>query len=497
MKVQEQSATYLAQTISGGWCEKRLRNLLTKLVDGSHNPPPKQDSGLPMLSARNIENNNIVFDEYRLISESSFKTEHARTRITAGDVLLTIVGTIGRAAVVPEAVAPFALQRSVAVLTPGPELLPKFLVYQLQSPVIQCYFEANARGTAQKGVYLKTLGQTPIQVAPLDQQKHIVAEIEKQFSRLDEAVANLKRVKANLKRYKAAVLKAAVEGKLTEAWRKQNLPSPAGGRGAGGEGYEPASELLQRILAERRAKWEQAELTKMQAKSKIPKDDAWKKKYPEPAAPDTTDLPELPEGWVWAKTDQLFWFVTSGSRGWAEYYSDEGAQFLRIGNLDHNSISIDFSDLQRVSPPKGAEGTRTRVEPGDILVSITADVGMIAIAPRFIEESYINQHISLARPVVSLNGDFLAWFLCSKNGQDQFKELQRGATKAGLGLDDIRGVNVPLPPLDEQSAIVAELDRYLTLADEAEAQVNVNHHRADRLRQAILSKAFPSSAIAS
>jgi type I restriction enzyme, S subunit len=171
MKVQEQSATYLAQTISGEWCEKPLRDLLTKLVDGSHNPPPKQDSGLPMLSARNIENNNIVFDEYRLISESAFRTEHARTRITAGDVLLTIVGTIGRTTVVPEALVPFALQRSVAVLKPGPELLPKFLVYQLQSPLIQRYFEANARGTAQKGVYLKTLGQTPIQVAPLDQQK--------------------------------------------------------------------------------------------------------------------------------------------------------------------------------------------------------------------------------------------------------------------------------------------------------------------------------------
>ena len=124
MKVQEQSAAYFAQTASDGWCEKPLRELVTKLVDGSHNPPPKQDTGLPMLSARNIENNEIVFDVFRLISEGAFKTENARTRIAAGDVLLTIVGTIGRAAVVPEAAGSFALQRSVAVLTPGPELLP-------------------------------------------------------------------------------------------------------------------------------------------------------------------------------------------------------------------------------------------------------------------------------------------------------------------------------------------------------------------------------------
>ena len=286
MKAEEQPGSYLALSLSDEWCEKPLRDVVTKLVDGSHNPPSKQDTGLPMLSARNIENNRIVFDEYRLISEDAFKTEHARTRIAAGDVLLTIVGTIGRAAVVPESSTPFSLQRSVAVLSPGPELLSKYLVYQLQSPTIQSYFEANARGTAQKGVYLKTLGQTPIQVAPLDQQKRIVAEIEKQFSRLDEAVANLKRVKANLKRYKAAVLKAAVEGRLveTEAERARRE----------GRSYEIGGQLLQRILETRRSQWK------------------GKGKYKEPAAPDTTDLPELPEGWVWATLGALLVNIEAG-----------------------------------------------------------------------------------------------------------------------------------------------------------------------------------------
>ncbi len=101
-------------------------------------------------------------------------------------------------------------------------------------------------------------------VPPREQQDEIVAEIEKQFSRLDEAVANLKRVKANLKRYKAAVLNAAVEGKLTEEWRKAHPD------------VESASKLLDRILAERRAKWEEAELAKMEAKGKAPKNDKWK-----------------------------------------------------------------------------------------------------------------------------------------------------------------------------------------------------------------------------
>ena len=131
------------------------------------------------------------------------------------------------------------------------------------------------KSTAVPGLSRDDYNAIEVAVAPFDQQKRIVAEIEKQFSRLDEAVANLKRVKANLKRYKAAVLKAAVEGKLTEEWRKAHPD------------VEPASQLLKRILAERRAKWK------------------GKGKYKKPETPKTTNLPPLPEGWTWASPEQL------------------------------------------------------------------------------------------------------------------------------------------------------------------------------------------------
>ena len=110
-----------------GWTTVSLKAIVTKLADGSHNPPGKRESGVPMLSARNILNNQIVFEEYRLISEEDFEREHTRTRISPGDVLLTIVGTIGRSAVVPAVAKRFALQRSVAVITPA-EVLPKYLM---------------------------------------------------------------------------------------------------------------------------------------------------------------------------------------------------------------------------------------------------------------------------------------------------------------------------------------------------------------------------------
>jgi type I restriction enzyme S subunit len=371
------------------------------------------------------------------------------------DVLISVRAPVGPTNLAP---SECCIGRGLAAIRPQGDIPSKYILYYLRS--IKSDIEALGTGTTFQAISGKVLRSIPVPIAPPEQQKLIVAEIEKQFSRLDEAVANLKRVKANLKRYKAAVLKAAVEGKLTEQWRKEH------------PNVEPASKLLERIIAERRKRWE------------------GKGKYKEPTAPDTTNLPELPKGWVWARTDQLFWFVTSGSRGWADYYSEAGPLFLRIGNLDHDSISLDLSDTQRVQPPAGAEGMRTRVEPGDILISITADVGMVALVPSHIEEAYINQHVSLARPVSVVNRSYLAWFLCSQDGQKQFKELQRGATKVGLSLDDINAVNVPLPSFSEQAEIVQEIERRLSVSDEIGTVIEANFQRADRLRQSILSKAF-------
>jgi type I restriction enzyme S subunit len=161
-----------------------------------------------------------------------------------------------------------------------------------------------------------------------------------------------------------------------------------------------------------------------------------------------------------------------------------------MGNLDHDTIQLDLSDVQRVQPPDGAEGLRTRVAAGDILISITADVGMIGIVSDGFEDAFINQHVSLARPLTAVNSKYLAWFLACKAGQDQFKELQRGATKVGLGLDDIKSVNVPLPPLKEQESVVEEIDRRLSVTEELETTIDTNLKRAERLRQAILQQAF-------
>ncbi|MDQ3364051.1 MAG: restriction endonuclease subunit S [Myxococcota bacterium] len=198
---------------------------------------------------------------------------------------------------------------------------------------------------------------------------------------------------------------------------------------------------------------------------------------------------ELPQGWALVPAAAVFEFVTSGSRGWAQYYSDVGALFIRIGNLDHSTISLDLTDRQHVRPPTNAEGARTRLQAGDILISITAELGMVGIVPRDLGEAYVNQHLALARPVSGLNAEYLAWFFAG-DGKRQLLEMRRGMTKAGLGLDDVRRVSVLVAPLKEQRRIVTKLDAILEQSGAAKGRLERLPALLDRLKRSILAAAF-------
>jgi type I restriction enzyme, S subunit len=204
--------------LPSSWMEAAIGEICGRVVDGSHNPPKAVLEGFPMLSARNIQNRAINFNDFRYISVNDFKIENNRTNISAGDVLLTIVGTIGRTAIVPDNFQPFVLQRSVAVLK-FPIINNKFLSFCLESPLLQTYFEKNAKGTAQKGIYLKVLSEIVIPLPPLLEQKRIADKLERVLSRVDAARQRLERVPTLLKRFRASVLEQAVSGELTREWR--------------------------------------------------------------------------------------------------------------------------------------------------------------------------------------------------------------------------------------------------------------------------------------
>ena len=187
---------------------------------------------------------------------------------------------------------------------------------------------------------------------------------------------------------------------------------------------------------------------------------------------------------------QMSEFVTSGSRGWAKYYADEGARFIRITDLTRDKIILKNDGIQRVNLPEETEGKRSRLNPFDVLVSITADLGSIALIPEDIEEAYINQHIAMIRFENPQLGEFMAWYLKSDYGQKDLLKNKRGGGKLGLGLDDIR--DTPVPDVSDATSkkIVSEIESRLSVCDSIEHTVDTALQQAEAMRQSILKQAF-------
>lgn len=195
------------------------------------------------------------------------------------------------------------------------------------------------------------------------------------------------------------------------------------------------------------------------------------------------------ESWEEKKGEDFFEYVTSGSRGWAKYYSDKGSIFVRMGNLNHGTIELDFSDIQYVELPDQVEGQRSKLQKNDILISITADVGMIGLV-REDMDAYINQHVALARPKNDLYAEFLAWYFVSDVGLQQMQNKQRGATKIGLGLQDIRSIILKIPTLPEQHEIVRLIDDLLARERAAQQATEQALASIDLMKKSILARAF-------
>jgi type I restriction enzyme S subunit len=201
-------------------------------------------------------------------------------------------------------------------------------------------------------------------------------------------------------------------------------------------------------------------------------------------------LGEVPTHWEVMPLKRDLEFLTSGSRGWADHYADEGALFIRIGNLTRNSIDLDLSDIQRVAVPPGAEGDRTRVRGGDVLFSITAYLGSVAVIPEGLETAYVSQHVALARLLGHrLMPRWAAWVASSVIGRTYLDMQGYGGTKVQLALDDVAGVLMTVPPIDEQRLILNEMEpvveRLDRLASEAERTISLLAER----RAALISAA--------
>lgn len=440
-----------------------------------------RDKGIPFVNIRTFRDRRIDKSRCQFLDEDEVNAKYNHFLVVPGDILCSTSGTIGKTAIVQHDDPPLMLNTSVVRFNSYSDAGPDrgFIHVFLQSEYFRKQAIKASTGTAQLNVGPTHLRKMSFLLPPLGEQRRIVAKIEELFSDLDAGVAALERAKANLKRYRAAVLKAAVEGKLTEAWRAEHHDT------------EPASKLLERILAERRQKWEADQLAKFAAAEKEPPKN-WKAKYVEPTPPDTTGLPELPEGWCWAKLEQLLYYLRNG------YFQSptgatSGTPILRINAV--RPMNVDLGESRFLDKIKGSVDDYF-IEEGDLLFTrYNGSVDLLGVAGmvRGCSERMLHPD-KLIRVKLVLADPMPAFVEIAANvGASRKHMAGRARTTAGqtgISGTDVREMPIPLPPLEEQRQIVAEVAERLSQIDAAETVIDHSLVRATRLRQSILKQAF-------
>jgi type I restriction enzyme S subunit len=463
-EVVEENKTGLL-SIHPSWTRVRLREVADVLNGFAFSSTRfSQTEGLPLIRIRDISSDT---------TETRYAGDYESVYlISRGDLLVGMDGDFNCALWKGEQAL---LNQRVCKVVPTTELYqPKFLFYSL-SPYLQAVNHATSSLTV-KHLSSATVKELPLPLPPLSEQRRIVAKIEELFSDLDAGVAALERVRANLKRYRAAVLKAAVEGKLTEDWRAQHPDT------------EPASVLLERILTERRRQWEKDQLTKFaQAGKQPPK--GWQARYQEPVNPQQPP-PTLPDGWAWRSLEHLSSSVRPITYGILKpgAFSPQGIMMLRI--VDIASGAVSFEGVHRVSQSLSDEYARTLLFGGEVLISLVGSIGLVAYFPGSTEAVNLHRNVGMIAPSSGVSGKYLRLVMSSHIVQKQIEGARTGALQPLLNLSDVRRLGVPITSTGEQEIIVERMESILTSLDQVEADVEVQLKRAARLRQGILKRAF-------
>ena len=467
------------------WKRVRIADSLRLVNGAAFKPTNWTKDGLPIVRIQNLNNPEAAFNRTTRVLPGKFK-------LRGGELLFAWSGTPGTSfgAHIWRGGEAWLNQHIFNVLFDENEWDKKFLQFAINQNLAD-YIRAAHGGAGLAHITKGRFEESELLQPTPNQQRRIVAEIEKQFTRLEAGVAALRRVQANLKRYRAAVLKAACEGRLVpteaELARVGRVPPrgvrPNAKNAASGDAaynaapYETGEQLLQRILTERRQNWQ------------------GRGQYKEPAALDTTNLPPLPNGWTWASVEQLSTRVQYGSSAKTNEHST-GVPVLRMGNIQDGKF--DFGRLKYL-PKAHDEFPELLLARGDLLFNRTNSAELVGKTAVFKGTPYPCSFASYLIRVRFGRGcvpDFVNYFINSVLGRAWIADVvSQQVGQANVNGTKLQALAVPLPPLAEQTRIVAEVERRLSVVEESETVVSANLQRATHLRQSILQKAFSGSLI--
>lgn len=342
--------------------------------------------------------------------------------------------------------------------------------------------ESVATGTTFKEISGSAFAKLPVPLSPEPEQHRIVAKIEELFSELDKGIESLKTAQQQLKVYRQTLLKHAFEGKLTAQWRADNADK-----------LETADALLKRIQTERAERY-QRQVAEWEAAGKQGSKPKASKSRAPVTAEELTEMPRLPEGWIYVRAEVICGFITKGTTPSKDsLYSGSGAvPFIKVYNLTKFG-HLDFS----VDPTFVREDThngllaRSKVYPNDVLMNIVGPpLGKVSIVPNTYPEWNINQAIAIYRSNL-ISPKFLAAYLASEPAvRSMMRKSKATAGQFNLTLEICRDVLIPLCCKEEQEAIASVMEEKFSEIDQLDQTITTSLQQAEALRQSILKKAF-------
>lgn len=333
---------------------------------------------------------------------------------------------------------------------------------------------ANTPSVTVKHLSSKTIGEIGLPLPPRSEQTRIVEKLEELFSDLDAGVAELKAAQRKIGQYRQSLLKAAVDGTLTAEWRKQNKPRESG------------AQLLERILTERRARWEAKQLAKFKEQGKTPLKD-WQKKYPEPVQPDTANLPTLPQGWVWSSMGECFHVAVGAtpSRNKPSYWGGS-IPWVSSGEVKFSRITA----TKEMITEDGFNNSSTQINPvGSVLLGMIGEGrtrGQVAILD---VEAANNQNCAAIWVNESrVPPEYVYYWLWSQ--YDQTRRGSSGNNQPALNKSIVERICFPLAPLEEMKEAVRLVNKALSSISEQLAAIELSLKQSVAQRKNLLKAAF-------
>ena len=411
-----------------GWIECALGQVCTKPQYGWTSKASKKGK-IKYLRTTDISDGKLDWSTVPFCIEEPSEIE--KYQVYKNDILVSRAGSVGFNFRIKEDVSFKAAFASYLIRFKAfDEVTAKYIDYFLKSESYWKQISDFTAGIAIPNVNASKLEELVIPVAPFNEQQRIVAKLDELMEKIDRSRARLERIPKILKRFRQSILSAAVSGKLTEEWRNQNLENEI-----------------------------------------------------------NVDY-DTPSSWIETRLGDISTLITSGSRGWAKYYAEQGSIFIRAQNL--NADILDLEDIAYVRIPNKSEGLRTKIQKNDLLITITgANVTKSAIVESEIEEAYVSQHVGLVRLKDESISKFIYYAIVSpSHGRKQLLESAYGQGKPQLNLDNIKNVEITVPTNEEGFEIVRRVEQLFSLADKIEARYTKAKGQLDKLPQSLLAKAF-------